>query len=276
MPPEQIYAQVATYAVLVAALVLFASERIPVDVTALLVPVALGALGVLTPGEALQGFGNPAVVTVAAMFVVSRALTASGAVNALGSIVQRLAGKTQRQAILAIALVVSVASAFMNNTPVVVVFLPIVLGIAAESKMAPSRLLIPLSYVTILGGCCTLIGTSTTVLVSSEIARRGLDPIGFFEPLPVGVILLGVGTLYMVLLAPRLLPERRSVTSMSSQDRVTEYVTEVSVLPGSPLAGRSLKEAILDPHPDVTAIEARATARRSSRTSPGRSSGGGT
>lgn len=255
MPPEQIYAQAATYAVLVGALVLFVTERIPVDVTALLVPLTLGVLGVLTPGEALQGFGNPAVVTVASMFVVSKALVTSGAVNALGSIVQRLAGKTQRQAILAIALVVSVVSAFMNNTPVVVVFLPIVLGIASEAKMAPSKLLIPLSYVTILGGCCTLIGTSTTVLVSSEIARRGLEPIGFFEPLPVGVLLFGAGTLYMMLLAPRLLPERRSVTSMSALDRVTEYVTEVSVLPGSPLVGKSLREAILDRHPDVHVIE---------------------
>lgn len=249
------YEQIVTFAVLLGALVLFVTERLPADMTALLIPFALGVLGILTPGEALQGFGNPAVVTVAAMFVVSKALASSGAVGTLGAIVQRLAGSTQRRAILALALVVSTCSAFMNNTPVVVVFLPIVLGIAAQAKLAPSRLLIPLSYVTILGGCCTLIGTSTTVLVSSELVRRKIEPIAFFEPLPFGIVLVVVGTLYMVLLGPRLLPERRGVTAMTAKDRVTEYVTEVAVVAGSPLIGQSLREALTERHPHLTVIE---------------------
>jgi di/tricarboxylate transporter len=212
-------------------------------------------LGVLTPREALAGFGNPAVVTVAGLFVVSRALVASGAVTALGSILQRLSSGGERQALLAMAVVVGICSALMNNTPVVVVFLPMVLAVAADLSLAPSRLLIPLSYVTILGGCCTLIGTSTTVLVSGEVERTGRAPIAFFEPLPFGIVCVAAGTLYLVAFGPRLLPVRRTVTSTDARERLTEYATEVRVLAGSPLAGRTVEEAFARPHPDLVVIE---------------------
>lgn len=256
------YEQIVTYAVLLGALVLFVTEKLPPDVTALLVPVALGLTKVLTPSEALEGFGNPAVVTVAAMFVLSKALVESGAVSALGAILQRASGATERRAILAICVLTAVCSPFMNNTPLVVVLLPMVLAVATEKQIAPSKLLIPLSYGTILGGCCTLIGTSTTVLVSGDIHRRiaanpacGLEPIGFFEPAPVGIVLVVIGAVYTALLGPKFLPVRRGVTSKSSDRRMTEYVTEVSVLPGSPLAGRTLAEAFTGPHPEIAVIE---------------------
>jgi di/tricarboxylate transporter len=248
------YEQIATFAVLLGALVLFVTERLPADVTALLVPVALGVLKVLTPKQALEGFGNPAVVTVAAMFVLSKALVESGAVSAVGALLQRVAGRTDRRAILAVCLVSGLCSAFMNNTPVVVVLLPMVLGVAAVNGAAPSRLLLPLSYGTILGGCCTLIGTSTTVLVSGELHRRGIEPIGFFDPAPVGLWFVAAGTAYMTLFGPRLLPVRRGVTTTSGE-RLTEYVTEVSVLEGSPLLGRTIQEAFKDPHPELAVVE---------------------
>lgn len=251
MTPEQI----ATLCILAGALALFVSEKIPADITALLIPVALGLCGVLTPKEALAGFGNPAVVTVAGMFVLSKALVASGAVSALGAVLQRMSKGGERHAYLAMALVIGTCSAFMNNTPVVVVFLPMVLAVAADIGSAPSRLLIPLSYVTILGGCCTLIGTSTTVLVSGEILRMGREPIGFFEPLPFGLVCLVVGTLYLVAFGPKLLPVRRSATFGEGGERVTEYVTEVCVLPGSPFIGKSAEEAITRPHPRIVVIE---------------------
>ncbi|MCE9636576.1 MAG: SLC13 family permease [Planctomycetes bacterium] len=249
------YEQIATFAVLAGALTLFVTEKLPVDVTALLVPLALGLLGVLKPAEALAGFGNPAVVTVGAMFVLSAALVESGAVSALGALLQRISGKTERRALLALCVVVAGCSAFMNNTPVVVVFLPMVLAVASEVGAAPSKLLIPLSYATILGGCCTLIGTSTTVLVSSELQRRNLEPIGFFEPAGVGLVMLAVGAIYMIALAPKWLPVRRGAAAFSSKERITEYVTEVSVFSGSPIAGKTLRQAFTDPHPELTVIE---------------------
>ena len=249
------YEQIATFAVLLGALVLFVTEKLSVDVTALLIPVAFGVLKVLEPREALAGFGNPAVITVAAMFVLSKALVESGAVSALGALLQRVSGKTERRAILAVAVVTAACSPFMNNTPLVVVFLPMVLAVAAETGVASSKLLIPLSYGTILGGCCTLIGTSTTVLVSGDLHRRQMEPISFFEPAPVGVVLAAVGIAYMALLGPRLLPVRRGVATSSSGKRVTEYVTEVSVVAGSPLIGKSLQEAFSGPHPDLAVVE---------------------
>lgn len=252
------YEQIATFAVLIVAFALFVTERLPADVTALLIPVALGVLKVLTPSEALAGFGNPAVVTVAGMFVLSKALVEGGAVAALGALLQRVAGRTPRRATLAVVVISAACSPFMNNTPLVVVLIPMVLAVAAETGIAPSKLLIPLSYATILGGCCSLIGTSTTVLVSGELHRRAradLPPIGFFEPAAVGVALSVIGIAYIAALGPKWLPVRRSVTTGAGGERITEYVTEVSVLPGSPLAGRTLAEAITGPHPELAVIE---------------------
>ncbi|MCG3134006.1 MAG: hypothetical protein HMLKMBBP_01275 [Planctomycetes bacterium] len=251
MEPQQI----KTFAVLGGALLLFVTERLPVDVTALLIPVALGLLGVLTPSEALGGFGNPAVVTVAAMYVLSKALIASGAVAVVGRLLRRIAGGNERRGLVAVMIVAGVCSAFINNTPVVVVLLPMVLTLSADVGAAPSRLLLPLSYGTILGGCCTLIGTSTTVLVSGELHRRQIEPLGFFEMAPVGLVLVVIGVAYVSTLGPRLLPTRRGVTTGGTGERVTEYVTEVTVLRGSPLAGRTVRDGLAVPHPELAVIE---------------------
>ncbi len=246
--------QIATLVILAVSMALLITERFPADLIALLIPVALGVSGVLTPGKALEGFGNPAVVTVAGMLVLSKALVASGAVAALGSVLQRIAGGGERRLLLAMTLVVASCSAFMNNTPVVVVFIPIILAIAKDAGHAPSRLLIPLSYVTILGGCCTLIGTSTTVLVASQVVERQRAPIAFFDPLPFGLLAVAVGALYLVVFGPRLLPVRQSVSS-AAKDLPVEYVTEVTIARGSPLAGRSVTEAIEKAHPELVVLE---------------------
>lgn len=251
MDPQQI----ATFCVLGGALVLFVTEKLPVDVTAVLIPIALGLTGVLQPRDALAGFGNPAVITVAGMYVLSKALISSGAVSVVGRLLQRIAAKRERRGLLAVVLVSAVCSAFINNTPVVVVLIPTVLALANDVGTAPSRLLLPLSYGTILGGCCTLIGTSTTVLVSGELHRREAQPIGFFEPAPVGLCLVAIGVAYVAILGPRLLPVRRGVTTGGGGERVTEYVTELTVHRGSTLAGRTIRDALTAPHADVTVIE---------------------
>lgn len=246
--------QIATLVILAISMALLITERFPADLIALLIPVALGVSGVLTPGKALEGFGNPAVVTVAGMLVLSKALVASGAVSALGSLLQRVAGGSERRLLLAMTLLGGACSAFMNNTPVVVVFIPIILAIAKDAGHAPSRLLIPLSYVTILGGCCTLIGTSTTVLVASQVAERNRAPIAFFDPLPFGLVVVAVGAVYLVLFAPRLLPVHQSVSS-AAKDLPVEYVTEVTIARGSPLAGRTVTDAIEKAHPELVVLE---------------------
>ncbi len=246
----------ATFAVLVVALVLFVSERIPADLTALMIPVALGVLGVLDPSEALRGFGNPAVLTVAGMFVLSSALVRSGAVAALGSLLQRVASKGERRAILGLAVLAAIPSALINNTLVVVVYIPAALALARSTNLAPSRLMLPLAYASILGGCCTVVGTSTNVLVASLLPQMAPDApaIGFFEPASFGVVIVVVGCAYLVLAGPQILPVRRSVTTVAG-DRPSEYVTEVQVISGSVLIGRSIAEAFTDPHPELRVIE---------------------
>ena len=248
--------QWATFVVLAVALVLFVTEWVAIDLVALLVPVVLGILGVLTPAEAFSGFGNGAVITVAGMFVISRALVDSGAVAFLGGFLQRLTAGSKRSVLPAIVLLVAFPSAILNNTPVVAVFIPVVLALAEDRDIAPSKLLMPLSFAAVLGGTLTVVGTSTTVLVSSELERMsgGLESLSFFEPLPFGLVVVAVGIVYLLAVGPKLLPLRRTVTSMGSE-RPTEYVTEVAISAESPLLGKSIRGAFLDPHPDLVVIE---------------------
>ncbi|MEO8161730.1 MAG: SLC13 family permease, partial [Arenimonas sp.] len=161
-----------TLAVLAAALVMFISERLPVDVVALLVLASLLVSGVLTPGEALSGFSSPATITVAAMFVLSAGLQRSGALRGLGARLARVPWPWL-QALL-VMLVIGPISAFINNTAAVAVFLPLVLAASAASRKPASRILIPMSYVSQMGGVCTLIGTSTNLLVDSLMVKAGL------------------------------------------------------------------------------------------------------
>lgn len=262
-PPAWIDPQLATFLVLAAALVLFVTERIRPDLTALLIPVTLGALGVLTPEKALSGFGNPAVLTVAGMFVLSRALERTGAVAMLGRALAKFGAGGQRRALFALVVLAAVPSAFITNTLVVVVFIPAVLAVSQKLDVAPSRLLLPLAYASILGGCCTVIGTSTTILVDGLLPTFSIstpdgivhpEGLGFFDPLPFGLVLLLAGTVYLVAAGPVVVPTRRTVTT-TRPDLPAEYVTEVRVAPDSPLVGMTVAEAITDRHPDLTVIE---------------------
>jgi di/tricarboxylate transporter len=247
--------QWATFGVLAVALILFVTEWVAIDLVALLIPVVLGILGVLTPSEAFSGFGNGAVITVAGMFVISRALVDSGAVSVLGGFLQRLTAHGKRGVLPALVLLVAFPSAILNNTPVVAVFIPVVLALAEDRGIAPSKLLMPVSFAAILGGTLTVVGTSTTVLVSSEVERmRPGSGLSFFEPLPFGLVIVAVGIVYLLLVGPKLLPLRRTVTSMGSE-RPMEYVTEVAISEGSPIEGKSIREAFLDPHPGLVVIE---------------------
>jgi len=231
-------------AVVVVALILWVVEVLPVDLVSMLAVLALTVAGIITPDEALKGFGNPALITVACMFVLSAGLIRTGALDFVTGVMLDIGKGSKARSIGALMLTVAFISAFMNNTPVAVIFLPIVLGVAWKLEVAPSRLLIPLSYATILGGTCTLIGTSTNLLVSQAVEKAGRPPLGMFEFAGAGVIYAVTGLAFLALAGPLLLPRRASVTSSSPGGRVREYVTEILFAPGSPLVGKSFQEVI--------------------------------
>ncbi|MFH1680151.1 MAG: SLC13 family permease, partial [Candidatus Eisenbacteria bacterium] len=214
------------------ALICLVFDLLTIDVVGIGIMLVLGLTGVLAPEEVVAGFSSRAVLTVASLFIVSEGILRTGAV---GFIARRLIGLSRgnfRRLLLLTTLSVGVFSMFLNNTPIVIMFLPILLGIASEEHLYPSKILIPLSYATMLGGTCTLIGTSTNILVSTVAEAHGQAPIAMFELMPLGLILFVVGTIYMTTVGVRLLPEHRTLTTQASSGTRREFVTEVEVLWG--------------------------------------------
>jgi Di- and tricarboxylate transporters len=234
---------------------LFVWEKFSPDLVALGLLVTLVATGLLPQKDALAVFAHPAPFTVAAMFVLSAALVKCGAVDHISSAVEH-AGKLPYAVVIFILVIcVAALSAFINNTPVVVVFLPVVLNLARRMKLPPSKLLIPLSYAAVLGGVCTLIGTSTNLVVSGMIVERGLPALHLFELAWLGVPMTIVGALYLGLLGNRLLPSREMLTSILSEEERREYITEAFVQPDSPAIGKTLAQAGLAPSRGVRVLE---------------------
>jgi len=228
-----------TLAVVLAATALFVSEKLRVDVVALMVLCALLLLGLVEPKEALGGFSSEATITVAAMFVLSAGLTRSGALLGLGRLLARI-----RNPWIMLGVVLGVAapvSAFINNTAAVAVFLPILLAAATAARRSPSRMLIPLSYVAQMGGVCTLIGTSTNLLVNSLARQAGEPGFTLFEFSELGLVFLGFGVAYLLVASPFLLPEREA-PSLPQAAELGKYVTELTVPEGSKLVGRTVAE----------------------------------
>lgn len=223
---------------------LIATERLRAELASIGACCVLLLARVLTPAEVFPLFANEAVVTVAAMFVLSAALERTGVIGSASRALQMLPIHSERLVLCLVLPPVLAVSAFANNTPVVVVFLPIMMAFARERRLAPSKLLIPLSFASILGGSCTLIGTSTNLVASAVGARLGLAPIGMFELAPVGLLLAAVGLGYLFLLAPRLLPQRETVTALLGGTPNRQYLTEAFVPAGSALIGRTACEAL--------------------------------
>jgi di/tricarboxylate transporter len=224
------------------ALALLAFEILKPDVVALVAVIAIIASGVIEPAEALSGFANPAVHTIAAMFVISAGLIRTGVVEGIGRWLIRFGGRSPTFVFVLTLASVVVFSAFINNTPIVVMMIPVALRLGRAHGLAPSKLLIPISYASIFGGCCTLVGTSTNLVVSGMAGEAGFEPLAMFELAPVGLILAAVGIAYVTLVGRRLLPERRAVTSSISGGRIREYVTEFHLPDDSPLAGLRLRD----------------------------------
>ena len=240
-------------AVLAGAVYLFTTEKLPVDLVALLVLASLLVLGLVTPAEALSGFSSEATITVAAMFVLSAGLQASGALHSLGRLLAKV--RWPWLFLLVLMLVVGPISAFVNNTAAVAVFLPIVLAAAAASRQSPSQLLIPLSYAAQMGGVCTLIGTSTNLLVNSLARDLGHPGFGLFDFAPVGLLTMAVGFAYLLLVRRWLLPHHAPAQGLTEAYELGKYLTELRVMPGSRLLGRSVAEAGLGEKHGVYVLE---------------------
>ncbi len=228
------------FIILILSVAAFVTERVRHDVIGLLVMVSLGLTGVLTPDELLHGLGNRAVVTIGAMFVLSAALTRTGTVSALGGKLTELS-KGSPFRFLAFSLVtVCVMSAFINNTPVVLVFIPAVLTVCTKVGMSPSKFLMPISFASMIGGSCTLIGTSSNILVSSISESAGEGAISMFAFSQVGIFIVIGGMAYLLLLSFRMLPDRVTIASTLSPEAAKQYVTQVRLGPDSNLLGKTL------------------------------------
>lgn len=251
------FESIATLSVVAIALLCFVKEWFPADITAIFVMVALMALGLVTPEEGLAGFSNTATITVMAMFILSAGIARTGAVTLVSDFLSRRAGQTTAGQILTLGAVVAPISALINNTAVVAVFLPVVENWCRQRGVSPSKFLIPLSYLTILGGMITLIGTSTNVLASGIAADLGYEPFGLFQFTQLGLISCGVGAIYLAWIAPRWLPDRRSV----KQDQLLEsyksqnYLSEIVIAPRSKLIGQTLNASQIQRKFDLDVLE---------------------
>ncbi len=230
------------FAVTLLALILFAWERVRLDQVALAVPVALLLSGVLTPEETVSGLSSRATVTVAAMLVLGLGLRKTGAVAAIGHWAQTAPLGGPKMRLFALCLIVAALSPFLNNTAVVMVFLPVFLGLAEQADEPASMYLMPLSFVAILGGTVTLIGTSTNLVVHGMATTRGLTDLTMFSIAPLGFIYLGVGFLYLFTVARPLLPRRTQPPDLSGKYDVRRFVTELEVGQDSPARGRTLAD----------------------------------
>lgn len=222
--------------------VLFVLEVFPPDVTAIAGVAAMLAAGIILPSDLSAAFSNPAPATIAAMFILSGALTRTGTLDSLSQMALARAKTHPRTMLALMALFTVAASAFMNNTPVVMLLIPIAIKLAAQIGQTASRLLIPLSYAAILGGTCTLIGTSTNILVDGVASNHGMERFGLFEIAPLGLIHAVVGLGLITLMAPHLLPRRESLAELTSGREKQQYFTELMIPENSPLVGRKALE----------------------------------
>jgi len=227
---------------LVVATLLLVTERLRADLVAMLVLASLIVMGLLEPAQALSGFSNPATVTVACMFAISAALKETGLVGYLGDRLLLHGPTGQVSLMLLIAAVIAPLSAFINNTAVVAIFLPIVLRACQGNQISPSRLMMPLSFFAMLGGTCTLIGTSTNILVDSVGQEYGQAPFKMFEFTILGLVLVAVGTVYILLFARHAIPSIPA-ESPDQSFNLNRYLSEVLILEGSPLVGKTIVEA---------------------------------
>ena len=242
-------------AILILTLYLLISEKLPVDLTAIGIMVMLMISRVLTPIEAVAGFAHPAVITVGSMFLVSKGMVRTGAVGYIGQKVIAIARGNAKLAVLVILLTVAVASAFINNTPVVVLFIPVVMRMCCQFGLSPSKILIPLSYTSILAGTCTLIGTSTNIIISDLSANNGYGAIAMFEFSMLGLPIAAIGIAFLLVAAPRFMPELLNPTCELENSEHRRYLAEFAIPRGSALIDQDPATVFAKQYPNLEVLE---------------------
>jgi di/tricarboxylate transporter len=241
-------------AFLAATLASFLFEWLPVEVTALCLLLALVVSGLVPLDAALVGFSNKGVLTIAGLFILSHALVRTGMLEIAGERLSSQFGTRRWVGIGVLLAMVALVSGFLNNTAVVAMTIPLAIELCRRLQISASKVLIPLSFAGIFGGTLTLIGTSTNLLVSSIIERAGGEPLGMFAFTPMGAVFLVIGLTYVLLLAPRSLPERAKVEDLTQEFGMDEFLTELQVLPDSQLVGQTVRELHVNERYDVTVL----------------------
>lgn len=241
--------------IMILALYLFVTEKYGVDTVSVIVMILLMVTGILTPQEGFSGFTNPATITVASMFAISAAVYKSGALSKVVTLLNLIGRKSYLLTMISLMLISGTLSAFMNDTAVVAILLPVTLDVAKKTGINPSRLLMPLSFGALLGGICTLIGTSTNILVSGIAEKEGLSPIGMFEMAPAGLCFMAIGIMYMTFFGSWLLPNRKEEKSLAKEYGISQYVTEIILLPEAKSVGGTIKNSPLIKRIDVNIIQ---------------------
>lgn len=248
--------------VIAGALLLFVTELLSIDLVAVLIVAALVLSGVISPEQGVAGFSNSATITVIFMFILSHALLKTGALQVLGYRLSDYFKYNFQLGLVLMMVLVALISGFINNTPVVAVFIPVVIQVAYASGQPASRMLIPLSFASIFGGTCTLIGTSTNILVSGIAEQHGLPPISMFQLLPVGIFLALAGVGYMVLIGLRLLPQQDQEKDLARKFGVADYLTEIELLENSESVHKKIMESSFVREMEMDIIEVRRNGSR--------------
>lgn len=269
------------FTLLAVTIVLFASDRLPLDLIAILALLTLMLTRVLTPAEALDGFSDPIVLIIAGLFVVGGALEQTGVADMMARWLGRVAGTNELRLLVVVMLAAGLLSGFMSSTGTTAVLLPVVVSLARDAGISPSKLLLPLALASLLGGLLTLIGTPPNIVVSNQLAAAGLSPFGFFTFTPIGLLVLLMGIAFMVLVGRHLLPERVRPTLTPMSQEETLSVVDLAQMYGlagnlfrlrirrsSPLLGRTLAEAGLRSRYGITVIQIQPRASKYSLPEP--------
>jgi di/tricarboxylate transporter len=240
---------------IVLAFSLFVTEKFPLDVTALLILSILLLGQFLTPEEAISGFANPAVITIGLLFILSYALQKTRVLEYLIIRINKLVSQSKNLGLGVYLLTIAVASALMNNTAIVAIFMPVTIRLAHQYKISPSKLLIPLSYAAIMGGTLTLVGTSTNLLVNAIYVDNGGESLGMFEFARYGWIPLIIGLAYIIWIAPLILPSRTITSSLTKSYHMAGYLTEMKISIDSPLVGKTCRERNVNQNYDVMVLD---------------------